>query len=246
MSFYDSHIWLRFRKIIPAKARRVIRRPILKVVYLFKDKLQGSFSINGEDSYMMSRISQDSKIWYLDIGCGHPTIHSNTYSFYRRGSNGVAIDANKKIVEKYKLARANDSCLWGAVSTNSDNSTITYYELDPWELSTTSDIWLSEALKNGASLVSTSNVPTLDINRVLSDSWPAENICRILNIDVEGISYAILNQIDFSKFPFDIIAVERDNYTDSFNISSDTYNLERRLGPTDIYVRVNSIHISHL
>jgi hypothetical protein len=65
----------------------------------------------------------------------------------------------------------------------------------------------------------------------------------LLNVDVEGISYEVLNSIDSARFPFDYVLVERDSPDEKFAYAesgslSNSYVRIGSLGPTEAYSRV--------
>ena len=46
--------------------------------------------------------------FYVDIGCHHPKRFSNTYLLYKKGWNGINIDANKLTISLFNIFRARD------------------------------------------------------------------------------------------------------------------------------------------
>ena len=56
------------------------------------------FSHYGEDVVLHYIFKNQSKGIYLDIGCYHPSLFSNTKKLYDRGWKGVNIDANSDTI----------------------------------------------------------------------------------------------------------------------------------------------------
>ena len=80
MTIYDSPLWQLAKRILPQKFRLKIRKPIIKVIVFLKVCFQGSYSANKEDVFIEKNLQiSGSDTWYLDVGSGHPVIHSNTY-----------------------------------------------------------------------------------------------------------------------------------------------------------------------
>lgn len=242
MTIYDSPVWQMAKRILPQKFRLKIRNPIIKVIVFFKVCFQGSYSANREDVFIEKNLQiSGSDTWYLDVGSGHPFIHSNTYKLYKKGAKGVVVDANEFLVDKHRKKRPRDLACVGACFPDFDKQAeVVFYHLDPWELSTTSDIWYQQALSSGAMLVSKKIVPNLLLSDLLKQHYPKNTAQKkILNIDVEGMSYGLLNSIDLNTYPFDLILVERDSDSDLFMAAADTsistYEKKGSLGPTDIY-----------
>ncbi len=52
------------------------------------------YSEFGEDKWIAENLTLPETGFYIDAGCGHPTIHNNTAFLRDRGWNGMAIDAN--------------------------------------------------------------------------------------------------------------------------------------------------------
>ena len=230
--------------MLPKQIRLKVRTPIVALIVLYKSVVKKSYSANGEDLLIRSLIGDRNDVWYFDVGAGDPRIHSNTYGFYRQGADGVAIDANSDLLAKFKKARPRDTTIWGAIATNGGLSdSVTYWTLDPWELSTTDAGALQRALANGARIISSDELPIVDVNGVLGSAFPSDDRLKLLNVDIEGISYEVLNLIDFSRFSFDYVLVERDSIDDAFDHAvagsgPGSYVKVAAVGPTDLYSRL--------
>lgn len=242
LSVYESRLWKLGRSLLPQKIRLRVRIPIVKGIVLYNSTVHGSYSVNGEDLLLKSLIHRGADVWYMDIGAGDPRLHSNTYGFYRTGANGVAVDANRGLLAEFSKVRPRDTAIWGAITQEGGlGGSVIYWQLDPWELSTTDPGAMQHAVKNGARVVSESQVPTIDVNDILQATYPLDDRTALLNVDVEGISYEVLNAIDFTRFPFDYVLVERDSPEETFGCAGrtgpDSYVKIRSLGPTDAYSR---------
>ncbi len=79
---------------------------------LFEKNLKISFSQNGEDGYITSYFWNDilskKKGYYLDIGCFHEAVFSNTKLLSLVGWEGIAVDANPDFRNDWLQARPND------------------------------------------------------------------------------------------------------------------------------------------
>jgi hypothetical protein len=218
--------------------------PIIRLIVLFKSVALKSYAANGEDLLIVSLIGDREDVWYFDIGAGDPRIHSNTYALYLRGAEGVAIDANRDLLTEFSKVRPRDTTIWGAIARPSGLvKSVTYWTLDPWELSTTDPRAMQRAVKNGARIVSEGQFPAVDVNGILGSTFPADGRVTLLNVDVEGISFEVLNSIDFSRFSFDYVLVERDSFDEIFEHAesgslTSSYVKVGSLGPTDVFSRV--------
>jgi hypothetical protein len=72
-----------------------------------------SYSQFGEDAVL--RLLLPPKGRYIDVGCYHPKLYSNTYALYRRGWSGIAIDPNKKAQSLFKIFRPRDRFVCAAI-----------------------------------------------------------------------------------------------------------------------------------
>jgi hypothetical protein len=246
LSVYESRIWRLGRTLLPQSVRLKLRIPVVKLIVLYRSVVLKSYSANGEDLFIRSLIGDRRAVWYFDVGAGDPKLHSNTYGFYLRGAEGVAIDANKDLLTKYGKARPRDTTIWGAITRDSDlTGFATYWRLDPWELSTTDRSAMERAVKNGARILSEDRFPAVDVNGILGSTFPRDDRVTLLNVDIEGISFEVLNGIDFTRFPFDYILVERDSVVDTFERAQSgsapgSFMMVGSLGPTDAYARVGA------
>jgi hypothetical protein len=206
-SFFPQLLWLRMRKVFIA-------------LYYVVSK---SKSLNKEDVLFSKLIKIPKECFYFEVGSGHYKFHSNTYSLYRGGAKGVVIDANKSLLIEFARKRKRDITVWGAIGFS--GSSVKFYQLDPWELSTADFDWYQKALVSGARLVKVEDVPRIEINEIMDQFWPTEKCQTLLSIDIEGLSVQCLKQIDLRKFPFDIIMVEKDSENELPGIVWDFYEL---------------------
>lgn len=209
---------------------------LLKLVPLASLIRARSFSQFWEDR-MILKILGSGVGSYVDIGAGSPIWGSNTFLFYKLGWRGVTVDPIKFNVFLHRVFRSKDFQYKSLVS--SESSIKTFYELSPWELSTTDPQVLEKQIKNGATLVKSSLLRTItleDIYQSHSMSHP-----HFLSIDVEGHEMSVLLGMNFSNFKPDLICVEEhDNPIDGSRISDflkmHGYFLHRYNGVSSIYI----------
>ena len=168
-----------------------------------------SFAQFGEDlivQQIFSNIGIESPT-YLDIGANHPFYFSNSYYFYRRGCSGTLVEPDPDLCSFLVTSRPRDKILNCGVGFNSDIQTSTLYVMNDPVLNTFSR---DEALRisNFVDYYIVKEVQTnlVPINKVLSDYLTS--VPDLLSIDVEGLDYAILKSLDFSKFRPSVIVAE--------------------------------------
>ena len=66
-----------------------------------------SYSQAGEDAVLRFLFADKKidQISYLDIGANIPDHYNNTYLFYKNGSRGVCVEADKSLIPKIKEER---------------------------------------------------------------------------------------------------------------------------------------------
>ena len=106
--------------------------PMFKKLYLFYNIYIRNYNFLysgnqfGEEEKILSYFKKDYKGRYVDIGCFHPTKHSNTSNFYKRKWKGINIDLNPLTIDLFNLARPKDINICAAIS-NSVKSTDLYF-----------------------------------------------------------------------------------------------------------------------
>ena len=74
-------------------------------------KPQLTYSGEGEDLILERLVKHLSKGTYVDIGCYHPKVGSNTYKLFKRGWQGINIDPNPNTIELFNRYRPHDTNL---------------------------------------------------------------------------------------------------------------------------------------
>lgn len=121
---------------------------------------------------------------YLDLGCSHPTVMSNTYAHYLKGWRGIVVDPCRKI-DLYAGLRPRDIAVPYAVGDR--DGTITFHELseDTW-----STVSLEEARLRKVPF-STRIVQVRRVSTLLKElGWHLP--FDLVSIDVEGHEEAVL------------------------------------------------------
>ena len=195
-----------------------------------------SFSQCWEDRIIL-RILGKGVGSYVDIGAGSPIWGSNTFLFYRLGWRGITVDPIKFNFYLHRIFRSKDIQYENLVS--SENRTETFYELSPWELSTTDPQIFDYQVRNGAKLVKTIQLRTITLGEIYRSHTMVHP--HFLSIDVEGQEISVLRGIDFSYFKPDLICVEEhDNPIVGSEISDflkiHGYALRRYNGVSSIYI----------
>ena len=198
-----------------------------------------SYSQFGEDVVMRS-FMDGRKVFYVDIGSGHPVKGSNTYFLYLAGYNGILIDPLKLNIDMSRKLRPLDkSILAGASSTP---GLLEFYEFNPYQFSTFDYEVFNLRLDEGIEYVASHQIDLITVKSLglKNDS----EIQFFLSIDTEGFEMEVLNGIDFSVWSPDLIVIEDwgrkspSDHTEIFDfLSVRGYLWNSRVNFSDIYIR---------
>lgn len=205
-----------------------------------------NYSFNGED-LILSKYLPDLHGSYLDIGSGNPSLGSNTYLFYRRGWSGVTIDPLERSLRKHKRRRRRDRQILGVVTGLKEaNSKVIFYEYAADDFSTTSEDRYLELLKDGNKPINIMESKVIDLSQLNLSVQPLEAF--LLDIDIEGGEFLVLNSINWAVFMPRVIAVEEwvsPIYTPTnirLLLEDKGYELTSRAVITSIYVHRNYLN----
>ena len=150
----------------------------------------------------------------MEIGVCHPVIRNNTYLFnllYRNNPcyEEVLVEANPlcwKTIEEY---RSNAKLVKKGVCIHKSKKTLPFYVFPSLMGHSTFDRELAEKKRRELGFdFKEVIVPTTTINDVLEENYERGDSPDILSIDVEGLDYDIIKQIDFNKRKIKILIIE--------------------------------------
>jgi len=202
-----------------------------------------SYSQFWEDR-LINRLVKNQRGTYIDIGAGTPIWGSNTFYFYIRGWRGVTIDPIKFNVQMHKIFRKKDTQYMSIISLSSTETS--FYQLNPWELSTTDKKIADERVEKGAKLVRTIQIKATPLSKIYENHPIARP--SLLSIDVEGSELDVLRSNDWIRFQPDIICVEelKNPYLESpirLFLKNVSYSLVAYNGVSSIYTWNSSTHL---
>ncbi|KUG23040.1 hypothetical protein ASZ90_007166 [hydrocarbon metagenome] len=142
---------------------------------------------------------------YLELGVESPIYINNTYKFYKRGSNGVLVEANPKHIEQIKKNRPNDKLISSAVGVNEAESVNLYYLQNGCESISKEEAEFRE--KAGHKINEVTQIPCSTINKIIEQNFQ-DGHPDFLSIDIEGMDLDVLKTLDFEKYPIPVICAE--------------------------------------
>ena len=186
--------------------------------------MQASYSQFGEDSVLHGLMrNHPGTGFYIDVGCFHPVLFSNTYRFYLRQWQGICVDPNPdpKLARAWKRHRPRDLFLNLAVSEQV--GTVLY--------AANNDRPQENRIINS---VETCPGPVLKVaatrlENILDEYLPSAVEIDILSVDCEGHDLAVLRSNDFARFRPRCLVVEDYHNRASDSVSSFVDELGYRL-----------------
>ncbi len=139
---------------------------------------------------------------YLDIGAHHPFNISNTALLYSRGSRGVNVEANPKLMEEFHLHRPEDKNVNIGVSPN--GGPLTFYQ---WDDRSGRNTFSKEASEEMDVLTNTTELETDTLNHIVDQHCDGQ-FPDFLSMDIEGMDFPVLEGADFSKSSPKVVCVE--------------------------------------
>ncbi len=162
-----------------------------------------TYSAHIED-YILRNLLPYAKGTYVDVGAYDPVQESNTYIFYERGWNGLAIEPQPAYATRFRATRPRDTVVECAVSDATQTETMRLW----WGASSLSSDWpIPEKLPDGKP-VGRLQVQVRRLDHILLDHPQFQGDCDLCSIDVEGYEFRALRSIDFSVFMPKVFVIE--------------------------------------
>lgn len=193
----------------------------------------GSFSQQGEDLIIDALLGNKKNGYYIDVGAHDPERFSNTKRFYRRGWNGINIEPNPLLIEKFEKFRPRDKNL--ALGVGANNGLLEFFEFFPSTLSTFS-INEANVFKNqGYRLNKQYKVPIKTL-AVITEEEKIKEV-DFLSVDTEGTDLEVLKSNDWKKIRPRVICVEtnKDDLEIAQYLEGMGYKLMHNNGINSIY-----------
>jgi FkbM family methyltransferase len=178
-----------------------------------------SWSQFGEDVTAHSILEicgYSSPMWYVDVGCYHPVIYSNTIFFKKLGWRGINIDPNPATIDAFLQERPDDINLCLAISEDHQERELLLFNHSG--ICGTSVLHSSGAenkSKLGEDSCRTIKVQTDRLDTILAKWWDAGCAFGLLTIDVEGHEIETLRSNDWNLYRPWVVIVEDHNPAES-------------------------------
>ncbi len=197
---------------------------ILQIYYylFYRTKIfypKKSYSLFGEDTFIINYFKNKSRGFYIDVGCYHPLEGSNTHLLYKKGWRGINFDISDFSIKLFKFLRKRDISIRSGISNYSGKKQY-YFRKKINMLNTLNENIGKIHFKNGYN-TDVVNINTLDF---FLEKFFKKNIeIDLLKIDVEGEELNVLKSIDLKHFKPQLISIEIHNKENMFDDSYEYY-----------------------
>tara|TARA_B100000212_G_C27382579_1_gene537755 strand:- start:1910 stop:2590 length:681 start_codon:yes stop_codon:yes gene_type:complete len=164
------------------------------------------YSQNGEDLILNRLLDNKSKGFYIDIGAHHPLRFSNTHFFYKKGWNGINIDAMPGSMKLFKSIRKRDINLETGIGDKKE--LLTYYKLNEPALNTFDRREVDLKIKKNYKLIDSLTLSVDRLDNILEKYLKINQEIDFMNIDVEGKDKEVLLSNNWKKFRPKFILIE--------------------------------------
>ena len=192
------------------KIMKKLRKKINKLIkkYSIRGKyLNDSYSQYGEDLIASAFINEDGKGFYVDVGAHHPVRYSNSYRLYRLGWRGINIDSKPGTKKIFDEKRPRDINI--EIGVGNSEEVLTYYMFNDSALNSFSPEVVKIYEKHSSFyLVGTKQIKIKPLEKILDEYLPKGEEIDVLNVDVEGLDYEVLQSNNWQKYRPKIIICE--------------------------------------
>ena len=183
------------------KKIHIFQNIYFKHKYFIKKK---SYSMDGEDIFIINYFKNKNNGFYIDVGCYHPLHRNNTFLLHKNGWSGINIDIHQFSIDLFNYLRPDDVNLNCAVS-NSNGVTKMFYQKKLSQLSTIDEKQAKIAFQGN---IKKSKIQSLTLDALLEKINFTDKKLDLLDIDVEGADLKVLKGFNIEKFKPELICVE--------------------------------------
>jgi FkbM family methyltransferase len=167
---------------------------------------QCSWADAGEDRIIASYLGLGTPGFYVDVGCNHPFISSNTAYLYSRGWRGVAVDGNPEVIRLFRRLRPRDCAVCAVVSNQSQSVDFCINRNSAF--SAIAPAHGKDQLGDAGNAVGECvRVGTVPLQAIMEGSG-VPPVFGLLSVDVEGHEFEVLSSFDLGAFRPRVVVVE--------------------------------------
>ena len=179
-----------------------------KYLHFFYGKT--SYSQEGEDLILKQIFKNKKKGFYCDLGCHHPVRFNNTFLLYKKGWNGLNVDASKSSIRFFNAFRKRDTNVHALISFEKNPTTKKYAIFNEGAVNgILSKKRINMLISKGYDLKRINEIQTYNVNSLFNSYLKKGEIFDFLKIDIEGLDFKVLKVIDFKKYLPGVIMIEK-------------------------------------
>jgi len=199
-----------------------------------------SYSQEGEDLIIDKLLGYKKNGFYIDIGAHHPMKYSNTFIFYKRGWNGINIDAMPKSMNEFNKIRKRDINIEVAISDNEDKNFFYIFNEPAFNTLNKKEAFLKDN-KNVDKIIETIEVKTEKLETILNQCLVNQEI-DFMSVDTEGNDLNVLKSNNWEKYRPQLIMVEDLKFKniEEYN-QSEIYNYMKSLNYSIVAKTINTV-----
>jgi FkbM family methyltransferase len=148
--------------------------------------------------------------FFVDIGANDGLIGNNTYIFEQIGWKGICVEPQSDIFKHYLKRNRNCDC-YNVALTSKSNENVEFFKAHGANALSGLNEGMSDAHKKWAEeygKVEIINVKTMTFDEMMAKYSGIKHI-DFMSIDVEGHEMKILKTIDFKKYSFSFLTIEK-------------------------------------
>ena len=184
----------------------------------------------GEDNFLSDNLPHSG--FYLEIGCNHPVLASNSFSLYLKGWSGLVIDANSSLKHLWRISRPKDLFIGAMIATDEKEADFFIHRAN--FVSTGSRKHRERFNKDE---FTAQRIRTRNINNILHEN--KINKIDLIIIDIEGMDQEVLFSLDLKSYKPTFINIEDHDFNHGSKIfkflTSNGYELCYLNHPSMIY-----------
>ncbi|MEP0712811.1 FkbM family methyltransferase [Algoriphagus sp.] len=192
--------------------------------YFYFEKLNRSYSQEGEDLLLNRYFKNKPEGFFCDVGSFHPKQYSNTYLFYQRGWRGINIDPRPGSKKIFDQVRPDDINLELGIADQPGGQLVYKMYANPVYNS-----FSSEAVEN-VEKIGEVFVDIQSLEYVFSTYLPKDMPIDFLSIDVEGFDLEVLKSNDWARFRPEVVIIEFFGQSIQVFLESEIYTYLNGLG----------------
>ncbi len=211
------------REVLPTHVFQGLRSLYKEKVTHYQRDIYSEF---GEDFAAAVLLGFKKNGFYVDIGAFRPKELSVTYYFYKKlGWKGLIVEPNPLAKRLFETHRPRDIFINKGVAQLKGE--LSYYEFSNQTLNSFSE----EVYKNNKSdLTGKKQIPVQPLREILEENVPHGTVIDLMNIDVEGLDFEVLESNDWNRFSPKVLVIEDHEFDPEDPLKSKTVQFLKNKG----------------